>query len=387
MYNSHSDIWIAGAFAAVVVDFIVYPFDTLKTRIQSLDYEKVFKDPRTGAVRRNVLFRGLYQGVWSVVFSTIPSSGAFFTTYEAMKSALHNSSTNNNNADGIYASPGSPNRIQLPFTHSLPSPIIHGIASSSAEMVACLVLTPAEVLKQNAQMVDGHKRSGTGNKTAMRQVLVRFRRHPWRLWSGYTALVGRNLPFTGLQFPIFEYVRSHMIDWRRRRKANQAAVASGSGRSSNGTDPSEQRERLIERAGLTGLSASVSGTIASIITTPVDVIKTRVMLSASNNQAPSSEKEAKSESLKGKGAASSEKTATKQPKIRTLAVGREIYQNEGIRGLFRGGALRAGWTAVALSMYLSLYEGGRFYLENRRREREGLRDGQRVANEEGETVM
>lgn len=63
----------AGAFAAVVVDFIVYPFDTLKTRIQSPDYEKVFKDPRTGAVKRDVLFRGLYQGLWSVVFSTIPS--------------------------------------------------------------------------------------------------------------------------------------------------------------------------------------------------------------------------------------------------------------------------------------------------------------------------
>lgn len=93
MYNSHSDIWIvsslqlksaliiiintehkqAGAFAAVIVDFVVYPFDTLKTRIQSPEYEKVFTDTRTGAVRRNVLFRGLYQGIWSVVLSTIPS--------------------------------------------------------------------------------------------------------------------------------------------------------------------------------------------------------------------------------------------------------------------------------------------------------------------------
>ncbi|KAJ5832432.1 Mitochondrial substrate/solute carrier [Penicillium riverlandense] len=390
MYNSHSDIWVAGAFAAVIVDFFVYPFDTLKTRIQSPDYEKVFKDPRTGAVRRNVLFRGVYQGVWSVVFSTVPSSGAFFTTYEAVKSALHNS-RKNNNGDDTYANPGSPNGIKLPFTHSLPSPIIHAIASSSGEMVACLILTPAEVLKQNAQMVDGqspnNKGSSTGNKTAMGQVLARFRRHPWRLWSGYTALVGRNLPFTGLQFPIFEYVRSNVIDWRRRRKADRAAAASGSGSGSTGTDTSEQREQLIERAGLTGLSASVSGTIASIVTTPIDVIKTRVMLSASGNNSPSSDKEAKSKSSKGKGAASSEKTATKQPKMRTLAVGREIYRNEGVRGLFKGGALRAGWTAVSLSMYLSLYEGGRFYLENRRKDREGLHGGQRVASEEGETVM
>jgi hypothetical protein len=62
----------AGAFAAVTVDFIVYPFDTLKTRIQSPDYHKLYKDAATGAVRRNALYGGLYQGVWSVVLSTIP---------------------------------------------------------------------------------------------------------------------------------------------------------------------------------------------------------------------------------------------------------------------------------------------------------------------------
>lgn len=63
----------AGALAAVIVDLTVYPFDTLKTRVQSPEYEKLYKDSRTGALRRNVLFRGLYQGIWSVVLSTIPS--------------------------------------------------------------------------------------------------------------------------------------------------------------------------------------------------------------------------------------------------------------------------------------------------------------------------
>ena len=63
----------AGAVAAVIVDFAVYPFDTLKTRVQSPDYEKLYKDHRTGTLKRNVLFKGLYQGVWSVVVSTIPA--------------------------------------------------------------------------------------------------------------------------------------------------------------------------------------------------------------------------------------------------------------------------------------------------------------------------
>ncbi|KAJ5995439.1 hypothetical protein N7481_002416 [Penicillium waksmanii] len=376
MYNTHSDIWVAGAFAAVVVDFIVYPFDTLKTRIQSPNYEQVFKDVRSGAIRRDVLFRGLYQGVWSVVFSTIPSSGAFFTTYEAVKSTLHNSSTSTKKTTQFHTQ-YSNTTLKLPFTHSLPTPIIHAIASSTAEMVSCLILTPAEVLKQNAQMVQSSQMSNHSHKhnqapknstnvKAMRQVLSRFRSRPWHLWSGYTALVGRNLPFTGLQFPLFEYLRANAIDWRRKRRARarttrrldgDQAAADASSRSPDG-----MREQLIERAGVTGASASLAGLVASTVTTPIDVIKTRVMLSASEDGGAGSKDK--------KGAEG--KRVSAGSKKGTIAVGREIVQKDGVRGLFKGGAIRAGWTAVSMSLYLSLYEGGRFYLENRRKALEGV---------------
>ncbi|KAJ5158923.1 uncharacterized protein N7500_008574 [Penicillium coprophilum] len=376
MYNTSSDIWVAGAFAAVVVDFVAYPIDTLKTRVQSPNYEKVYKDARTGAVQRNVLFRGLYQGVWSVVFSTIPASGAFFTTYEAVKNIMYNSSTSNPTSmtGGKRTAPeGSLNSLRLPFTHSLPTPIMHGIASSTAEMVSCLMLTPAEVLKQNAQMIQGRQT----NKSAMGQVLLRFRRHPWRLWSGYTALVGRNLPTTALQFPLFEYVRSNLIDRWRRRKAS---------RSHTGQPPSEQSEQLVERAGLTGIAGAISGTVAATVTTPIDVIKTRVMLSASDAGAGSQDQSTKA-GAPGRGAVSLER----QTKINTgkslISVGRKVISHEGIRGLFKGGLIRAGWTAIALGMYLSLYEGGRFYLENRRKERDRINGKLAKQTDEGEEVI
>ena len=97
MYNSHTDIWIvsqietrtysiktlainticfhlqAGTFAAVTVECVVYPLDTLKTRYQSPNYNQVFKDASTGAIKKQLLFRGLYQGIGSVVLSTVPS--------------------------------------------------------------------------------------------------------------------------------------------------------------------------------------------------------------------------------------------------------------------------------------------------------------------------
>ncbi|KAE8406161.1 mitochondrial carrier domain-containing protein [Aspergillus pseudonomiae] len=335
MDNSSLDIWVAGAIAAVTVDFLVYPMDTLKTRIQSPNYNHLYKDA-TGAIKRDVLFRGLYQGVWSVVLATVPSSGAFFTTYETTKRMLTHSSTQYQ-----YQSHQSKNQPPnpLPITHPLPTPLIHALSSSLGEMVSCAILTPAEVLKQNAQVLNMNSPTTTAAATqsATIHVLAKFRHRPWRLWSGYTALVGRNLPFTGLHFPVFEGVRAWLVDYWRGGK-NGGVVNEGG-----------NEVGVLERAVLTGVAAGVAGTVASVVTTPIDVVKTRVMLGASQ------------EEVKG-----SEKTVGKVKG--TLAVGREVWREEGVRGLFRGGALRSVWSAFGMSIYLGIYEGGRMYLEKRRKE-------------------
>lgn len=257
------------------------------------------------------------------------TAGAFFTTYEAVKHIL-SEDLSHNDSDTL---------VNLPLPHSLPNPIAHAIASSTAEMVSCLMLTPAEVLKQNAQVIQKQTGSGEHRPTATLEVISRFKHKPWKLWRGYAALVGRNLPFTGLHFPIFEFIRSHVVEWRDAKKKDSAKVTR------QGMGP------VLERAVLTGFSAAVSGTIAAVVTTPIDVVKTRVMLAASNGAVTDP--------------TSNEKIGTRG----SLDIGKEIYQNEGVRGLFRGGFLRAGWTAVSLGLYLSIYEGGRFHLENRRKDR------------------
>lgn len=63
----------AGATAAFTVDLLVYPLDTLKTRFQSPDYQKIYYDASKNTLNKRVLFRGLYQGVGSVILITIPS--------------------------------------------------------------------------------------------------------------------------------------------------------------------------------------------------------------------------------------------------------------------------------------------------------------------------
>ncbi|KAL1958554.1 hypothetical protein VTO42DRAFT_4151 [Malbranchea cinnamomea] len=204
--NTNAEIWIAGAFAAITVDILVYPFDTLKTRVQSPRYATVYKNAATGKVKRVALSRGLYQGVGSVIIATIPSSGAFFTTYEGMKYLLSPLSTSSS-SHGI----------------SVPAPIIHSLASGTGELVSCAILTPAEVIKQNAQIADSQPTCHATNRrphhrwqpvsSITLEVLSKLRRRPTSLWSGYTALVARNLPFTGLQFPLYEALKARLGEW------------------------------------------------------------------------------------------------------------------------------------------------------------------------------
>lgn len=320
--NTNAQVLLAGGFAAFTVDLLVYPLDTLKTRYQSRDYKKLYYDPGKNVVNRALLFRGLYQGVGSIILVTLPSSGIFFTTYEALKSGLMK----------VNPMRGGSSKLLIP------QPVIDGAASSVAELVACLVITPAEVIKQNAQMV---QRPAGGDHLGRRgfrdsptfQTLKTFKK-PSQLFRGYTALVARNLPFTAMQFPLYEHLKTatHI-----RRKENGTATGS-----------------LKETAAVTAVSAGTAGSLAAFITTPVDVVKTRMMLAASQDD-PKEQK---------KGSLASATQAIMQRKG-GVAVAREILAENGVKGLFRGGLLRSVWTAFGSGLYLAVYESGRLWLGGR----------------------
>ncbi|KAG9954552.1 hypothetical protein KCU85_g20, partial [Aureobasidium melanogenum] len=343
---------VAGAFAAFTVDLLVYPLDTLKTRFQSPDYNRLYLDKATNAINKQVLFRGLYQGVGSVIIATLPSSGAFFTTYEGVKSTF---------------SKYNPTFSGSPL---LPQPIIHSAASSIAELVSCAILTPAEVIKQNAQMVDTAK----GDKAnATLQTIAKFRSNPLALWRGYTALATRNLPFTALQFPIFERLKEGIKKHRE--------------------DRGTRTNTLLENGLITAASAGSAGAFAAVVTTPVDVVKTRIMLAAASSAAEDQSQTTKSKSnapvdamgrplqSKGEGVKATlqnskqglkdaiQNVAKPVSRKGSIQIAREIIADQGvIKGLFRGGALRAVWTLIGSGLYLGVYESGRVYLAQRRGE-------------------
>ncbi|TVY41714.1 S-adenosylmethionine mitochondrial carrier protein, partial [Lachnellula subtilissima] len=299
----------AGAFAAFTVDLLVYPLDTVKTRFQSPDYKKIYYDASKNAINRRLLLRGLYQGVGSVILITIPSSGAFFTSYEAVKGLL-------SRANPTLSGSSSP---------LIPLPFIHSAASATAELVSCFILTPAE-------------------PSATIHALKQFKT-PSQLWRGYTALAARNLPFTAMQFPMFEHMKE-VIKVHRKK----------SGTYTGG---------LGETALITAVSAGSAGSIAAVLTTPVDVVKTRIMLSATT---AASEKDAMEEVARARKEGqpldklASHKGVTKNS---SFTVAREVLKESGVKGLFRGVILRAAWTALGSGLYLGVYESGRAWLGDR----------------------
>ncbi|KAL1910708.1 hypothetical protein Sste5344_003609 [Sporothrix stenoceras] len=320
--STHREIMLAGAFAAFTVDLLVYPLDTIKTRMQSRDYIKTYAEASSTsskpiatakALKRATVpsayaLRGLYQGIGTVILATLPAC--------------------------------------------------------MAELASCLVLTPAEVIKQNAQMIQKSKGSGASSVPYASTSIQAFRMLAHseggaarRLLSGYTALAARNLPFTAMQFPMFEAMRVRL----RKRWASM-----------DSRDPTS-RNHLFFVGAVNGLSAGTSGAIAAVITTPSDVVKTRMMLS------PYEGNDGKAGEISGtKGDAGNKdekKPSTKGKRSSAPQLARLVYREHGIRGLFRGGAFRAGWTFVGSGLYLGTYEVAKAYLRGGRGEgTDGNRD-------------
>lgn len=281
-----------------------------------------------------------------------PAAGIFFTTYEATKT--------------FYA--GLLTRLPLPDGISVPTPVVHSLASGTAELASCLVLTPAEVIKQNAQMIrsnpTGTTKGGWRNSTSVQALRMVSQGAgatgaAHRMLTGYSALVARNLPFTAMQFPIFEAIRKFL--WDRRDRQSDSTVKDGSGGVGGGERKIEKgavTRGLLETGQVNGISAAVSGAISAVVTTPMDVVKTRMMLSAGEERKRKAGDCTKVEPAQG------QKGAT--PKSQAMSgtqVARLVYQETGIKGLFRGGLLRAGWTAIGSGLYLGTYEVAKVWLK------------------------
>jgi solute carrier family 25 S-adenosylmethionine transporter 26 len=286
---------LAGALAGTTVDLSHFPLDTLKTRLQSS--QGFF--PSGG-------FRGIYRGVGSALVGSAPGAAFFFCTYEATKSFL---------ATTTHLNQTSNKKGGLAVEHML--------AASAGEIAACAVRVPTEVVKQRAQ-------AGQHGGSSVASLLHILRQRSsvgvvgvWReLYRGWGITVMREVPFTILQFPMWEALKA----WGRERRVRTGRGLLGDvhvhpvGGGREGAGPVVGEVSAAESA----LYGSISGGVAAAVTTPLDVLKTRVMLS------------------------------TRRESIGTIV--RTILKENGIKPFFAGIGPRVMWISIGGAIFLGSYQ-------------------------------
>ena len=236
----------AGGLAGLVVDATLFPLDTLKTRLQATPRGKV-------ALR----YSRLYSGLGPVLLGSVPCAAIFFFVYDSCK----------------LLGGGKSWQVQCG-------------AAALGEAAACLVRVPVEVVKQ--------RRQAGATKVARALVMQEGARGFYR---GFPATLAREVPFSLVQFPIWELLRREM---------------------------GRQRGRTVT-PGESSVCGAVGGVVAGVVTTPLDLVKTRIMLSSGRREG-------------------------------SLAVLARVVREEGWRGLTAGMAPRLVWIALGSVIFFGAYE-------------------------------
>ncbi|VDL90353.1 unnamed protein product [Schistocephalus solidus] len=304
---------LAGGTAGLCVDLTVYPLDTIKTRLQGL----------SRSVRPSGQLR-LFAGLPVVLCGSAPSAALFFSTYETVKA----SSIDHGYpvwlslvlSAGISEMAGFVNALESLFDPPLLflllilillliiiiitiTTIIIIIILANTFCVACIIRVPCETIKQRAQ-----SRPLVGVQAVLSEAL---RIDGWAvLYRGYLSTILRGLPFSLIQYPVWETLKRFLMEHNRR-----------------GSSLPESSVELSK--GQFALCGALAGATAGACTTPFDVAKTRIILAQ-----------------KGSPLATGN----------VITAFRHIYLERGVRGLFAGVAPRVGQVGIGGAIFLGLYD-------------------------------
>lgn len=197
-----------------------------------------------------------------------------------------------------------------------------------------------------------------------------------RMWTGFSATLVRDVPFSALYWALVEPLRQAMLplnshwpplqqlDRMLHCRQPQQAGSKVSSSSVSGPAPvaaaaavPPSKQHLMHHSQLEILIANmvsgfVAGGLAAGATTPFDVVKTRMQIASPSQQQ-------QHQALGGGGGNGSSGSSRG---IRVFNILRDVYSKEGVEGMFAGLKPRAARAAPACAIVISVYELLKSYL-------------------------
>lgn len=286
----------AGSMAGVMEHCGMFPFDTIKTHMQASKSNLGF----ISSIRRLYAERGLsgfYKGVNVIASGCIPAHAWYFSTYEIAKEKFG---------------------IDDGDTHFLVSGLIGSLATLSHDAF----LTPSDWIKQRMQL----------NSQSAFQCLKKTISE-----EGFRALY-RSYPITLLMNVPFAF-----------------AIVSANENIKVFVKPKESKNPFFYYF----IWAFAAGMIASVITNPMDVIKTRLQV---QHQCSWLDNNAEADHWKKHPGAVPKNPVEQQDSLVEAKykdfrdVARKVYQNEGLRGFYKGSVPRMFLVAPGVAISWGTYE-------------------------------
>lgn len=302
---------IAGAFAGIMEHTIMYPIDSIKTRMQTLkikssegiisSYSKISASEGTFA---------LWRGVSSVILGAGPAHAIYYMVFESTKTALcnnllnhkHNDQSNelNNDSNPNENTPNinNINNISNFIVTSEKHPLIASLSGVAATITSDALMTPFDVIKQRMQ----------NNTVNDLRSTIKTSTHIYRtegiraFFVSYPTTLILSIPFAALNFGIYEFASDKL-------------------------NPHQHYNPIIHC-----VSGGISGAFAAAITTPLDCVKTVLQTKSIPNT-------------------NSLLTATDA-----------LYKQGGINAFFRGLKPRVVFNVPATAISWTAYEMAKAYL-------------------------